>query len=132
MKTLEYYRYPLSRHQQPLAVPVAAYVVYAMVKPGVCVFSGVVASTCSTINAAEDIIRLICEREHIGPRDCVFYDLQTAMGYRKPISNFEYDRLVLEKKELRVKEWIPEPCPLEVIELFSDFIGLHPNQATNW
>jgi hypothetical protein len=42
----------------------------------------------STINAVNEIVRRICEAENLDWRECVFYDLQTWVGY--PHHGFGY------------------------------------------
>ncbi len=61
----------------------------------------------STINAAEEIVRLICEAEGLKWQECEFFDLQTWVGY--PIHGhgyFSLDQLIFDENErLWVKSW---------------------------
>ena len=85
-------------------------------------FSGLTRTT-TTINAAEEIIRAICEAEGIRWQDFTFVDIQTHCGYPKTPGDFEADVLELRSgEELTVEGWRPANLPKEVRQLFDDLI----------
>lgn len=60
-----------------------------------------------TVNAAKEIIRLICEAEGLDWQLCVFYDLQTQVGYPHfPRGYFSFEELLFANGELlEVEKW---------------------------
>lgn len=99
-------------------------VVYLIIK-NKCIFSGITWPG-STINYAEDIIKVILEQERLNLGSIKFYDLQTHLGYsRKEPGEFDFDYLKLDirKDTFYVSAWATEKCPDGIKEIFRDFIG---------
>ena len=109
----------------PIVKPQYCEVVYVVIG-GKCIFTGTTNRyVTSTINAAEDVISAIAEKEGLELSEIVFYDLQTYRTYRKRPGQFQFDRVEfdIKKGEPVNPRWIPEECPDEIIELFRRFIG---------
>jgi hypothetical protein len=108
----------------------------------------------STINAAEHIIKSIATLEKVPVTTFRYFDLQTHAGYKKPSGVYELDELIFEmwpgteeegvieeieiegekgvfitqdKEGLVVNLWKTSLCPVDVLELFWEYIG-EPNQ----
>lgn len=98
---------------------------YAVFDYGDCVFSGVTKDGKSTINAAEDIIRIISRAEGI---PLTFFDLQTRLGYGhyKEGEYFLNLLIVINQQDPQVVEWrrVQFPRP-DVFRVFQNHIGLN-------
>lgn len=116
-----------------------------------CYFSGIeLTNRTSTVNAAESIIRIICDQEGIYWEEARFFDLKTHLGY--PIARGEYElnelslvrnshgpqpgsaidceidgeptSIITQPLEVfSVAGWVPTPCPPEIQEVFREYIG---------
>lgn len=81
-----------------------------MVVDTMVIFSGLEGSAgrTSTINAAEEIVSLICAAESIDWREYEFFDLQTWMGYPNHTTGYYcLERLILSREQIRVESWLP-------------------------
>lgn len=111
-------------------------VAYVILENGTCVFtySRLVAGlegvkrAISTINALEEIVQAICEKEGVSPRDLTFHDLQTCRGYKKELNQFVFDKIIFGKNG---PSWVQVPCPSEIVKIFREFIGPNPQQVDN-
>lgn len=120
----------------------SAEVVYDITN-GVCIFSGITPSdVVSTIQGAEKVIAAICLDAKIHPKDLLFYDLQTHLGYGlfKP-GICEFSKLEVTVKEapkeifwrllqqgeeeyvLSVESWTKMDCPDDIMQKFSKYSG---------
>lgn len=98
-------------------------VAYVMPDDSTIVFSGITWNKTSTVNVAEDIIRLLCDEEHRGPSSTRFFDLQTCLGYNyhRP-GHFQYDEVTVDE-HFKNPGWTPVTCPTEIVNLFREYIG---------
>lgn len=106
----------------------ALYLIYG----DVCVFSGITDNYGGTSSWPETFIYSICLEEKRDPQDMFFYDLHTfasgAMGDRGTSKFFRLEFKREETGEISVYDWIPEPIPPLVREIFADCIGVPQNQ----
>jgi len=100
-----------------------------------CYFTGVEREMrTSTINAAESIIRSICQLEQVQPFDIHWYDLQTSLGYggagsRWHPGTFVLSELMVEldpRKELYVRSWPDIEITPTILAHFHEQIGENP------
>ena len=94
-------------------------------------FSGLERRKTSTINAAEEVILVLCRAEGLKWQNCQFYDIQTHLGYRKSPGEYIVDSLKVIRpsggspESLFVEAWRPMPpeqIPSEVLKLFEPLI----------
>lgn len=88
---------------------------------------GMTSDCTSTINAAEQIVNAIIEKEHLDPCAVTFYDLQTHMGY-KHIKQGEFiiDELVCEVHNgvvVAVTNWCEGHCDYTALRHFQGYIS---------
>lgn len=89
-----------------------------------CIFSGVTPDGRTTINSAEEIIKIITAEE--SGKQLKFYDLQTHKGYSHYAPG-EYDFCLLvfhgKQDDPDVYGWDQENLPQRVLDVFREHIG---------
>lgn len=114
LKEVEYQGFVLSHNGR---------IAYAVIEKEV-FFSGLIRGVTTTINAAEAVVKAICEAEKIRWQDYTFIDIQTHCGYHKAPGEFEVDVLGLGiGEELIVQSWQSTSLTEEVRQLFDELIG---------
>lgn len=90
------------------------------------VFMGMTSDCTSTINAAEEIVNAIIEKEHLDPCAVTFYDLQTHMGYKHiKQGKFIIDELtcrVCNGVVVAVTNWREGHCDYTALRNFQGYI----------
>ena len=106
----------------------ALYLIYG----DVCVMSGITDNHGGTAGWPETFISEICLKEKRNPQDMFFYDLHTfASGMMEERGAFKFFRLEFKREEtgeISVYDWIPEPIPPLIRQIFADCIGVPQNQ----